>query len=48
MFWGRTVLLPNLKQIAEILEDYVALLRRVGGIDEAEKLETLAKTIRDQ
>jgi len=30
------------------LEYYTALLRRVGRIDEAEKLETRAKTIRNQ
>ncbi len=48
MFWRRTVLSPNHKQIAEILEDYAAILRKVVRIDEAEKLEARAKTIRNQ
>jgi len=48
MFWRRTDLSPNQKQISEILDDYAALLRRVGRIDEAEKLEARAKTIRNQ
>jgi len=43
MFWRCTVLSPNHKQIAEILEDYAALLRRAGRIDEVEKLEARAK-----
>jgi hypothetical protein len=48
MSWRRIVLSPDHKQIAEILEDYAAILRKVVRIDEAEKLEVRAKTIRNQ
>ena len=48
MFWRRIVLSPDHKQIAEILEDYAALLQRADRIDGAEKLEARAKTIRNQ
>jgi hypothetical protein len=39
---------PDHLNVAETLEQYARLLRKVDRVSEAESLEALAKTIRDK